>query len=97
MKKTIEIPVESIRPVPAAVLKTQGIPLGTVPPPRVKKLYESAEELYLNLSVPIGIMEEISIDEFAGIYSGAGYNAVDTPLEHTFPRARNLALLAFTL
>ena len=97
MSTVIEISVEQIKPDRTGVLQAQGIPPGVSPPLRVKRLYESAEELFLNLAAPAGIIADISIEVFAGIYPGNGQNAPDTPLEKIFPKAAQLALFAFTL
>ncbi len=97
MGKIVDISIERIKPDSTAVFKTQGIPSGIAPTEQVKSLYNSAEELFLNLAAPIGIMVEISISEFGEIYQGKGMNEKDTPLEHIFPKAGNLALFAFTL
>ncbi len=97
MKKIVNISIDQIKPNPTGVLQTQGIPSGTPPPERVKALYDSAEKLFYKLAEPIGIISDISIVEFTGIYEGNGMNEEDTPLEHIFPRADHLALFAFTL
>jgi hypothetical protein len=97
MRKIIDISIEKIKPDPTAVFKSQGIPPTTPPPKQVKALYYSAEDLFLNLAAPIGIMAEISISKFEEIYQGNGRNEKETPLEHIFPKADNLALFAFTL
>jgi hypothetical protein len=97
MRKIIDISIESIKPDSTAVFKTQGIPPGKTPIEQVRSLYHSAEELFLNLAAPIGIMAGISIREFGEIFQGKGMNEKDTPLEHIYPRADNLALFAFTL
>jgi hypothetical protein len=97
MRRIIDISIEKIKPDPTAVFKTQGIPPTTQPAEQVKILYNSAEELFLNLAAPIGIMAEISINEFEEIFQGNGMNENETPLEYIFPKADNLALFAFTL
>jgi len=97
MRKIIDISIERIKPDPTAVFKNQGIPPTTLPPKQVKALYDSAEDLFLNLAAPVGVMEEISINEFEKIYQGNGMNEKETPLKHIFPKADKLALFAFTL
>lgn len=97
MNSVIKISVEQIKPNRTGVLQAQGIPSNVSPSPRVKVLYESAEKLFFNLAAPIGILSDISVDMFRGIYSGNGLNALDTSLETVFPKADNLALFAFTL
>lgn len=97
MKRIVNISIDKIKPDPAGVFELQGIPAGTQPPDRVKVLYDSAEALFYKMAAPIGIMTDISIDEFADIYPGNGLNEPDTPLEHIYPQADYLALFAFTL
>jgi hypothetical protein len=97
MKQIINISIERIKPNPGGVFQSQGIPPEASPPKRVKELYDSAEVLFFKLAAPIGIIADISIEEFAKIYAGNGNNEPDTPLEHIFPRANHLALFAFTL
>jgi hypothetical protein len=97
MRKIIDISIERIKPDPTAVFKNQGIPPTTPPPEQVKALYDSAEDLFLSLAAPVGVMEEISINEFEKIFQGNGMNEKETPLENIFPKADNLALFAFTL
>lgn len=97
MNSVIEISVEQIKPDRTGVLQTQGIPSNVFPSPKVKALYDSAEELFLKLAAPVGIISDILVDMFKGIYSGNGLNAGDTPLENIFPKADKLALFAFTL
>lgn len=96
-RKKIDISISQIAPDVSGVLAAQGIPVGTPPPERVKALYDSAVEIFLELAAPVGIMADISISEFGEIYRGNGKNESDTPLEKIFPRARHLALFAFTL
>jgi len=97
LRKIIDISIEEIRPDVTGVLATQGVPVGTPPPERVRALYDSAEALFMELAEPRGIMAEVSIDAFRGIYAGNGLNEPDTPLEGIFPGAAGLALFAFTL
>jgi len=97
MRQVIDITIDRIKPDPSGVFQSQGIPPGTTPPEKVKELYDSAEKLFFKLAAPVGISADISIEEFAKIYTGNGNNEPDTPLEHIFPRANHLALFAFTL
>ncbi|MCP5052609.1 MAG: hypothetical protein GY940_35905 [bacterium] len=97
MRQILEVPATDILPEPAEVFQMQGIPGGHEPSERVRNLYQSAEELFLQLVEPRGIMEDITVEEFHDIYTGIGENEPETPLELIFPTACHLALLAFTL
>ena len=50
MSTVIEITVEQIKPDRTGVFQDQGIPPRLSPPPQVNALYDSAEELFLNLA-----------------------------------------------
>ncbi len=97
MRRVINIDIDQIKPEAGAVLKTQGIPEDTAPPPRVQQLYQQAEKLFMNLALPKAVMQDISIDDFAAVFKGEGQNEAGAPLENIFPRAPHLALAAFTL
>lgn len=96
-QKIIDISLEQIAPDPAGVFKLQGIPRDVEPPERVKALYDEVVTRFLDNAAPIGIMADVSIEDFRDIYKGTGLNAPDTPLEHIVPNAHNLALFTFTL
>ena len=96
-RQIVDIALEQIKPDPTGVFQTQGIPTGTIPPPRVLALYHEAETVFYHLAAPKGIISGIPVAEFAGIYEGNGKNEPETPLEMIFPKADYLALFAFTL
>jgi len=79
------------------VLRTQGIPNGYQVPERVDALVEQARELYEALARPVGIIADISLNEFLEVYEGDGLNAVPAPLPGIVEDARCLALFAATL
>jgi len=93
----VRISIDRIKPDSGGVFQLQGMAPGAQPSERVRALYDSAEDLFLKLASPTGIMADISPDEFAKIYPGNSKNELDTPLEHIFPKAHHLALFAFTL
>jgi Vitamin B12 dependent methionine synthase, activation domain len=97
MKQTINIPIDKIKPNATGVFRLQGVPDGKEPSQRVKQLYIDAEKLFFELVEPKGILTEISISQFSEVYSGAGKNEVNTPLQHIFPKAKYLALFAATM
>jgi len=89
--------LDAVKPDPEGVFLLQGIPKGTQPSSRLIDLYKSGEKNFSRLAAPIGLMMEITVDEFTGLYKGEGLNEPDTPLPYIFPRARRLSLFAFTL
>lgn len=97
MRRRIEwTPAESL-PARADVLRLQGIEDDTDVPVRIDILLDKAIERYRTLAEPRAVMAEISIDDFAHVFAGDGYNAADTPLAAIYPHARALALMAATV
>ncbi|MBI5710944.1 MAG: hypothetical protein HZC42_11680 [Candidatus Eisenbacteria bacterium] len=84
-------------PERAEVLSLQGMPPGAGVPPRIAALHDAALAAYLEAAEPRAIVGEISREEFAEVYRGAGRNAAATPLEAVFPRADRLALFTATV
>ncbi|MGW8264997.1 MAG: vitamin B12 dependent-methionine synthase activation domain-containing protein [Longimicrobiales bacterium] len=93
------LPLESIRRAPprAVVLGRQGIPAGHVVSERVERLAEASMVLYETLAEPRGIVAEVSLDQFQGIYEGEGNNELPTPLPEIVEEADGLALFAATV
>jgi hypothetical protein len=89
--------ISRLQPQATAVYAAMGLKSGSLPSPRSSALLQQALELFSNYSEPQGVSEPVAMDEFAGIYSGQGRNAPDTPLAKIFPRAGSLCLFAFTL
>lgn len=96
MSTVLDISVEMILPDARAILTQQGVPEHA---PGVEELLILAElarrELAADLA-PAGVLNEVTVGEFADIYPGQGFNDPDTPLEPIFMRAERLALFAVT-
>ena len=86
-----------IQPAETETLKNQGIAPDDPISPVVKKLLGDAYGLYAAVAAPIGVLREISKQEFEPIYRGEGCNEDRTPVGDIFPRADHLALFAVTL
>lgn len=69
---------------------------GSEIPPQVKELIEEARSLYLEHADPKGVMADISIDEFSGIFDSSGLNDSDPVLENIYPEADHLSLFVLT-
>lgn len=93
----IDFPLARLQPQAADVYAALGLKGNDRPSARSAALLQRALELFLAGSEPFGLGEPISADDFAGIYSGQGRNAIDTPLAAIFSRAESLHLFAFTL
>jgi len=80
-----------------AVFENQGIPPGSTVNAHIDELFSQAAELFAGTSAPVGILGEISKDEFAMVYRGEGQNEAGTPVGDIFGRADHLALFVVTL
>ncbi len=95
--RILEIPLTSVVPTEAAVLRAMGVPGGHDQGPRVAGLVAQAIEELRAEAEPRGIVAGIDADAFAAVYEGAGDNDDPSPLSGIFPRAESLALFAVTL
>ncbi len=97
MREIIEISVNDVKPDRDDVLKMQGIPPGNSLSEKVETLLKRAMDLFLEFAQPVAIVSDISIPEFAEVYSGEGLNEKKTPLDEIFKKADSLALFALTI
>jgi hypothetical protein len=97
MSERIAITVEEVLPDVAAVLKLQGFTAGKEPNERVRAILDQAVAIFGKLAEPVGILEELTVEEFSQIYSGEGNNEPETPLEQIYPQGERLALFAVTV
>lgn len=93
------ITVSSSASAPARPDVLDGLGIGEEDPvsARLDDLVTQAVEVFREAAEPAAIFEQISIDDFARVYDGAGWNAPASPLEQIYPRADVLALFAATL
>ena len=93
----VKLTPHEILPEKVAVLERVGIPPDQDPPEHVLEMHEKAIIELEKVAKPVGLFENVSIQEFAEIYRGEGKNAEETPLEMIYPKADHLALFAVTL
>lgn len=97
MREIIQFPIRDIKPDVDIILKSQGIFAPPEPPEKINALLDMSMDLFEKLSIPMGIISEISIPEFEVVYGGEGQNEKKTPVDGIFRRADNLALFVATL
>ncbi len=97
MSKIIKFDISEIMPTREEILREQGLSQGIEVKEKINKLTSNALDVFREKAVPVGILSEISSEEFAKIFIGEGKNANDTPLEHIFPQADFLSLFALTI
>ena len=97
MRKIFNIPVIKVIPALNTIIRAQGIPAGIKPEERILKLAEKAIAIFTKLAKPVGIIMELSKNEFDGIYCGEGQNEPSTPIEQIYQKSDDLALYAVTI
>ena len=93
----LEFTPADVAPARTDVLAQLGIPEAADVSARIERLYEAAAELFTERVAPAGVLEEISVAEFADVYPGEGRNEPRSPVAEIFSRAEHLALFAVTL
>jgi hypothetical protein len=97
MRKILEIPTSEVIPTIRSVLDLQGIPKQQSPDERTVKLAEEAVMLYSQKALPIGILMEVSKEEFTSVFNGKDKNRIDSPIEPIYQSADYLALYVATI
>lgn len=97
MRDVVDIAVTEIIPDQNDSLKLQGISSGMTPSSRIIELYQAARELFIKSARPAGLVADITVRDFAGVYEGEGRNEPDTPAAKIQAQAGQLALFAATL
>jgi hypothetical protein len=92
----LDIGMEEILPGARAILTQQGVPEQATGIEELLTLAEMARGELAAALAPAGVLNEVSVGEFAEIYPGQGFNDPDTPLEPIYMRAERLALFAVT-
>ncbi len=97
MQTILKIDINNTAPAEAAILKAQGIPANIEPDRKIIELVRKSQGIYNRLAKPIGLVKEISEEQFAAIYFGNGKNATETPLENIYKLSDRLALFAVSI
>ena len=97
MREVVRLAVAQVEPPEQEVLRAQGVNSGTALSTRVRAAFDSAGELFGGLAAPVGLIEDLTREEFPAIYQGEGLNPPDTPLPGIVARCEGLALYSATL
>lgn len=97
MTPVVQLNRSDILPEREAVLRFQGMAEGATVQGQVAALLTEALDIFNKTCEPMGMIEELSTNEFREIFRGEGENNRDTPLDHIFPQAEALALFALTV
>lgn len=93
----IHFKVEDVLPTREDVLRHIGIPRHVPVPTTSLELYSKCFKIFKQIVQPVGIIREISINQFEKVYHGEGLNSTDTPLEHIYHKAKYLAMYVITM
>lgn len=97
MTETFELTADQVAPDHRAVLHNQGVPMEHTPSPAASALCVEALRLLAELTEPVGVLAEVTHDQFETVYWGQGHNDPRTPVGEIHGRADRLALFAVTL
>ena len=97
MRDIVRFKGEQVRLPEKEVLGAQGVRSRASLPTRVRAAFDSACELFDELAAPVGVVEELTREEFPAVYEGEGNNPPVTPLPEIVTRSEGLALYAATL
>jgi len=97
MRKVLNISINDIIPSVKTVLRGQGIPPHVKPDERMIRLTEEAISIFQQKAKPIGLLSEISKDEFTNVFVGDGRNEIDSPIEKIYKVSDEFAIFAVTV
>ncbi|HSW28039.1 MAG TPA: vitamin B12 dependent-methionine synthase activation domain-containing protein [Longimicrobiales bacterium] len=93
----LQLSVAEVVPDGAAVLAALDVPADQGGRPHLEALVGAAFAAFEEAAAPVGMVADLSRDEFAGVYAGAGGNAPDSVVADIFPRAEAISLFVVTL
>jgi hypothetical protein len=97
MNQKITFGIKEILPRQEEVYHSQGIIDISRVHDRIHDIYLDSMELFTRKADPVGLLSELSIEQFRPVFDGEGKNAEENPLRYIYPRADHLALYALTL
>jgi hypothetical protein len=97
VRKIINIPVNSVIPQVNTILERQGVPAHVNANDRTVEIAREAISTFSKLAFPIGVIQELSKEEFKNIFSGEGNNETDSPVKNISEASDDLALFAVTI
>ncbi len=97
MTGTVSFAAVEVAPQRHDVLTGQGIPAGTTVSQSIEELCETASRILLETAAPIGVLADVTKEDFAVVYAGEGRNEHSTPVGDIYHRADHLCLFAVTI
>jgi hypothetical protein len=97
IREIIKIPPKDIIPSVTDILKNQGISKNEIPNGKTLILVEEAIQSLIIKACPVGILMEISKDDFEIIYNSEGMNEFRAPLDLIYKSCVDLAIFIVTV
>ncbi len=97
MREVIRFNAEEVAPTALEMLENQGMAGRHNPPARIRRLVDSALELFRQLAEPRGVLQQWPVSDYETVYSGNGLNSPEGPVPMIVSKADALALFAATL
>jgi hypothetical protein len=97
VRRVLRFHADVILPARSRVLVRAGVPADRTPSHRILDLAEKASALFLRDAAPVGVLEELTLEELLAVHRDVAPADEESVLEHVSPRARSLALFAATV
>ena len=93
----LELDVAEVVPGRSAVLTALDVPADADVPRHIADLVAAAEEAFRGAAAPVGVVADLSTQDFGEVYAAAEGNAPESVVGCIFPRAEALSLFVVTL
>ena len=97
MREVLRFDPSAVLPARRRVLVRAGVPADRTPSHRTRDLAEKAFDLFLLEATPVGLLEELTLEELLSVHRDAPPADEKSVLECVSPRAQRLALFAGTV
>lgn len=97
MRRVLHIDTADILPSRRRTLLRAGVPVDRMPSSRTLALVRGAVDLFVDEARPVGLFEEISLEELLVIHRDGRTPGEESVLERVAPLAKHLALFAATV
>lgn len=97
MRRVLRVDAADILPSRRRVLLRAGVPLDRMPSSRALALVRAAVDLFVDEARPVGVFEEISLEEFLAIHRDGRPPGDESVLERVAPLGQRFALFAATV
>lgn len=97
MRRVLRFDADVILPARLRILVRAGVPADRTPSHRILDLVAEASALFLQEAAPVGVLEDLGLEELLGIHRDGRPPGEESVLERVVPHARSLALFAGTV